>query len=296
MQVNWSLWQKRCYGHGDLVRQGIVTVQQDLPQHLAVLSTSIAAQQWDVARAEVHTLIGMLTFCGLPDLECAMQDLQHVLRHAQSPAAVQENWSRVQQQAEQVLHRLASPLRLIILDRDGVINHDSPDFIRTPDQWQPIEGSIAAIAALKKAGYLVAVATNQSGVGRGLYTEETLAAMHARFADLLAQQGEAIDALVYCPHLPTDDCVCRKPRPGMIQQLLTQFGVLPEEAVVVGDSLRDLQAGWTCGVSAVLVRTGNGQKSEAALPSLESPLKMLWWGGSQQSFENLATWVQFLLK
>jgi D-glycero-D-manno-heptose 1,7-bisphosphate phosphatase len=150
--------------------------------------------------------------------------------------------------------------KLIILDRDGVINHDSPDFIKSTDEWLPLDGSIEAIKRLKNAGKIVAVATNQSGVARGLFDLATLDAMHQKFYHLLAEQNVQLDGLVYCPHGPDDNCDCRKPKPGMILTLLKRFALAPEEAVLVGDSLRDLQAAEAVGVDAVLVKTGKGEK------------------------------------
>ncbi len=153
--------------------------------------------------------------------------------------------------------------KLIILDRDGVINADSDEYVKSADEWQPLPGSIAAIAALKKAGFLVAVATNQSGIGRGLFGLDALKAMHEKLATLLSAQDVVLDALLYCPHGPTEGCACRKPAPGMIKDLLAQFSTPPEQAVVIGDSLRDLQAASAAGVAGLLVKTGKGEKTLA---------------------------------
>ncbi len=151
--------------------------------------------------------------------------------------------------------------KLVILDRDGVINQDSPHFIKSPDEWVPLPGSIEAIAALKQAGFLVAVCTNQSGVGRGYYTEATLSAIHSKMELLLAAQGYAFDAIVYCPHLPEANCACRKPKPGMVENLLAQLNVGPDETWIIGDSFRDLAAGMSAGCRTLLVKTGNGEKT-----------------------------------
>jgi D-glycero-D-manno-heptose 1,7-bisphosphate phosphatase len=152
-------------------------------------------------------------------------------------------------------------MNLIILDRDGVINHDSPHFIKSPDEWVPIPGSIEAIAALKKAGYAVAVCTNQSGVGRGYYDEAMLAKIHAKMSAELADFGFTFDAIAYCPHLPEAGCNCRKPKPGMVLALLKQFNAVPLDTWVVGDSFRDLEAGVAAGCKTLLVKTGNGERT-----------------------------------
>ncbi len=152
---------------------------------------------------------------------------------------------------------------LVILDRDGVINHDSPYYIKNPQEWQPIVGSLQAIVALKKAGHLVTVATNQSGVGRGLFTLKTLNAIHAKMNESLRQLNVSLDGIYYCPHLPDENCECRKPKPGMLLQIKQDF---PEEfanSILVGDSLRDIEAAHAAGCRAALVRTGKGLQTEA---------------------------------
>lgn len=153
--------------------------------------------------------------------------------------------------------------KLIILDRDGVINHDSAYFIKSVAEFQPIKGSLTAIKKLNDAGKIVAVATNQSGIARGLFDESTLNEMHGYLQGLLAQQQAHLDALVYCPHGPDDTCDCRKPKAGMLQALLQQFEVQPEEAVLIGDAYRDLQAAHSIGIDAILVKTGKGKKTLA---------------------------------
>lgn len=152
---------------------------------------------------------------------------------------------------------------LVILDRDGVINADSDAFIKSVDEWQPLPGSIEAIARLKRAGWQVAVATNQSGIGRGLFDEATLHAMHAKLAALLAEQGAALDLIVWCPHAPGQECDCRKPLPGLFHQVAQRLGRPLDGAVAIGDSLRDLQAAVAAGVRPVLVRSGKGERTLA---------------------------------
>lgn len=148
--------------------------------------------------------------------------------------------------------------RLVILDRDGVINEDSPDFIKSLSEWVPLPGSLDAIARLKKAGFVVTVATNQSGIARGLLDEETLAAMHARLAALLAERGCALDMIAWCPHGPDDDCGCRKPRPGLYRRIARELGLPLGGALVIGDSRRDIEAAERVGARPVLVLTGKG--------------------------------------
>ncbi len=155
--------------------------------------------------------------------------------------------------------------RLIILDRDGVINHDSDDFVKTPDEWIPIDGSIQAIAKLSTAGFTVAVATNQSGIGRKLLDKPALDAMHNRLRMLVKDAGGDVDRIVYCPHHPDDGCDCRKPAPGLYQKLSRQYGVPLDGIPIVGDSERDLVAARAVNARPILVLTGNGVKTSAAL-------------------------------
>ncbi len=154
-------------------------------------------------------------------------------------------------------------MKLIILDRDGVINEDSEHFIKSPEEWIPIAGSLEAIARLNAAGYKVAVASNQSGIARGLFTRKTLDAMHQKMHTLLSGHGGHIDAVFYCPHGPDDGCDCRKPRPGLLEQAATQFNTSLEAVTVVGDSLRDIEAARAVGARVLLVRTGKGRHTEA---------------------------------
>lgn len=152
-------------------------------------------------------------------------------------------------------------LKLIILDRDGVINYDSAEYIKTVDEWQPIPGSLSAIAKLKKAGYLIGVATNQSGIGRGYYTETTLHAMHEKMQNLLAVEQASIDAILFCPHAPDENCLCRKPKSEMIINLMKHFSALPEQTLVIGDSWRDIESGKNVGCHTALVLTGKGNET-----------------------------------
>lgn len=155
--------------------------------------------------------------------------------------------------------------RLVVLDRDGVINRDSPDFICSPDDFVPLPGSIEAIGELARAGFAVVVASNQSGVGRGLFSAGTLAAIHARMTAAIEAGGGHLDGIYCCPHRPEDDCSCRKPRPGLLRQIGSDFGVPLAGLPVIGDSWRDLEAAWAVGARAILVRTGNGASAEARL-------------------------------
>jgi D-glycero-D-manno-heptose 1,7-bisphosphate phosphatase len=152
-------------------------------------------------------------------------------------------------------------MKLIILDRDGVINYDSDEYIKSLDEFIPLPGSLEAIARLNQAGYTVVVATNQSGIARGYFTEDTLAQMHAKLEKLLEQIGGKIDAIYYCPHGPDDQCDCRKPKPGLLQQILKEYDVDPDQVLVIGDSLRDLQSALTVGAKPILVKTGKGQRT-----------------------------------
>jgi D-glycero-D-manno-heptose 1,7-bisphosphate phosphatase len=154
-------------------------------------------------------------------------------------------------------------MKTIILDRDGVINIDSALYIKSPAEWKPIEGSLQAIARLNQAGYRVVVATNQSGIGRGLFDMDTLNAMHEKMHKSLAAVGGRIDAIFYCPHTADEQCDCRKPKPGMFERIAKVYNMDLKGVPVVGDSLRDLQAGNAAGCAPILVRTGKGAKTEA---------------------------------
>lgn len=155
----------------------------------------------------------------------------------------------------------AATVRLVVLDRDGVINRESPDFIRRPEEWVPLPGSIEAIAGLTRAGFSVVVASNQSGVGRGLFTAGTLDTIHARMTRTVEDAGGRLAGIWFCPHRPEDGCDCRKPLPGLLRQIEEHFGVALQGAPVIGDSRRDLEAAWRVGARAILVLTGNGQET-----------------------------------
>jgi D-glycero-D-manno-heptose 1,7-bisphosphate phosphatase len=151
--------------------------------------------------------------------------------------------------------------KLIILDRDGVINHDSEQYIKSPDEWRPIAGSLEAIARLNHAGFRVVVATNQSGLGRGLYDTATMIAINERMHKALAQAGGRIDAVFFCPHTAESDCDCRKPKAGMLTEIGRRFGVDLTGVPSIGDSLRDLQAAEAVGAQPILVLTGKGERT-----------------------------------
>lgn len=149
--------------------------------------------------------------------------------------------------------------KFLILDRDGVINDDSPNYIKTPQEWQPIPGAIEAIAQLSQAGWQIAVATNQSGLARGLFDVDTLKAMHEKMTRLITAAGGQLAAIVFCPHHPDEGCVCRKPKPGLLHQLQSKHHfILSPETFFVGDSQKDLDAALEAGVTPVLVETGKG--------------------------------------
>jgi D-glycero-D-manno-heptose 1,7-bisphosphate phosphatase len=154
-------------------------------------------------------------------------------------------------------------MKTIILDRDGVINVDSALYIKSPAEWKPIAGSLEAIARLNQAGYRVVVATNQSGIGRGLFDMDTLNAMHEKMHKALAALGGRVDAIFYCPHTSEDQCDCRKPKPGMYTRIAQVYNMDLAGVPTIGDSLRDLQAGSAAGCIPILVRTGKGTKTEA---------------------------------
>lgn len=160
-------------------------------------------------------------------------------------------------------------MKLIILDRDGVINHDSDLFIKSPDEWKPIPGSLEAIARLNQYGWRVVVASNQSGVGRGLFGMDTLNAIHDKMVKSLAQVGGRLDAIFFCPHAADSTCDCRKPRPGMYLDIAARFNFDLASVPVVGDSLRDLDAAVAVGATPYLVLTGKGGRTldEGGLPA-----------------------------
>jgi len=154
---------------------------------------------------------------------------------------------------------------IIVLDRDGVINQDSSSFIKSADEWIALPGSAAAIKVLNDAGFTVVVATNQSGVGRGLFSLAVLGEIHAKMSSVVTAAGGHLDGIYFCPHEPDAGCVCRKPAPGLLQQVAQHYERTAAELIVVGDSLRDLEAAWAFGAKAILVRTGNGRDTEQQL-------------------------------
>ena len=176
-------------------------------------------------------------------------------------------------------------MKLIILDRDGVINQDSDDFIKSPDEWIPIAGSLEAIARLNQADYRVVVCTNQSGIARGKFNIMTLNAIHQKMHAAAQAVGADIDAVFFCPHAADDNCDCRKPKAGMLESIAKRFDVSLKGVPTIGDSLRDLQAGFVVGCKPYLVRTGKGEKTceKGGLPP------------GTMTFPNLAAVVDHLL-
>ena len=154
---------------------------------------------------------------------------------------------------------------LVILDRDGVINHDSDDYIKSPDEWQPLPGSLEAIAPLCRADYTVVEATNQAGVGRGLFSQEMLIRIHRKMASSIRDKGGRLDSVFFCPHSPAEQCGCRKPKPGMLLEISDRLGIGLSGVPVVGDSLRDLEAAEAAGAIPVLVKTGRGRLTQEKL-------------------------------
>lgn len=175
-------------------------------------------------------------------------------------------------------------MKLVILDRDGTINHDSDEYIKSPQEWRPIDGSLEAIARLTQAGYRVVVATNQSGIARGLFTTQTLFAIHDTMQRALGRIGGRIDAFFFCPHAPDAGCDCRKPQPGMLLEVARRFNVSLKDTYMVGDSRKDLEAAVAAGARPVLVLTGKGRKTrdEGALPA------------GTQAFADLAAFAEQL--
>ena len=146
----------------------------------------------------------------------------------------------------------------VLLDRDGVINFDSPDYILTPDQWLPIPGSLEAIARLTQAGIALAIVSNQSALGRGTIEQDSFNAIHAKMMLAIEQAGGFITHVSYCPHAPDEGCDCRKPKPGMVLDSLAACGAVANHAVMIGDSIRDMQAAYAAGVQGFLVQSGYG--------------------------------------
>lgn len=175
--------------------------------------------------------------------------------------------------------------KFLILDRDGVINHDSPDFIKSADEWIEIENSFLAIKNLSLAGWIICIATNQSGLGRGKFTKADLDAMHTKMLEGVSNLGGKISQIEYCPHLPSENCMCRKPKSGMLEKLARDQKLNLKKSIVIGDSTRDLEAGLNVSATVFLVLSGKGKKTYKELcdhknPNL-NPKKNL------QVFENL---------
>ncbi|MDD2863847.1 MAG: D-glycero-beta-D-manno-heptose 1,7-bisphosphate 7-phosphatase [Methylococcales bacterium] len=168
--------------------------------------------------------------------------------------------------------------KYILLDRDGVINQDSDEFIKSPDEWLPLEKSLDAIALLNQNGYKVVVITNQSGLARGYFNKKTLNSIHAKMRDEAAKVGGEIEAIYFCPHQASDDCKCRKPKAGLLKQFASDYDVDLAEIYFIGDSLRDIQAAQAGGAMPVLVKTGNGAKTLQENPQFLTSLLI---------FENL---------
>lgn len=175
-------------------------------------------------------------------------------------------------------------MTLVILDRDGVINHDSPDFIKNSDEWVPIPGSLEAIARLCEAGFTVTVATNQSGVGRGLLDEDALQRIHGKMNEAVRDAGGQLTAIAYCPHRPDAGCSCRKPEPGLLEALARHVGAPLEDVPCIGDSARDLEAAARSGARPILVLTGNGARTRSD-----------WTGPSPQVCADLAAAADLLI-
>ena len=175
---------------------------------------------------------------------------------------------------------------LVILDRDGVINRDSSDFVKSPEEWIPLPGSIEAIAALSKAGFSVAVASNQSGLARGLFDTAALSEMHQKLHDLVASLGGRVTHIAICPHGPDDGCDCRKPKPGLLHQIGAALDADLAGVPFIGDSLRDLQTAQAAGARPILVRSGNGQSTAESLPPEFSTIEI---------YDDLAAAVAALL-
>ncbi len=155
-------------------------------------------------------------------------------------------------------------MKLVILDRDGTINQDSEQYIKSPAEWKPIPGSLEAIARLTQGGWRIAVATNQSGIARGLFDMSTLNAIHAEMHRAVNLAGGRIDAIFFCPHAADSNCECRKPKPGLLREIASRFGVELDGVPMIGDSTRDVEAAAAAGAQPWLVLTGNGRKTRDA--------------------------------
>lgn len=175
--------------------------------------------------------------------------------------------------------------RLLILDRDGVVNHTSTTYIKEPDEWKPIDGSIEAMSQLYHANWQMVVVSNQSAIGRGLLTLENLYAIHSKMENLLNETGARIEAFFFCPHLPETRCGCRKPQPGLLLQIERRFGINLKGIPFVGDSDKDIEAARQVGARPMLVLTGNGQRTQETMADL----------GDVEVFADLAAVAEHLL-
>ncbi|MDJ0955289.1 MAG: D-glycero-beta-D-manno-heptose 1,7-bisphosphate 7-phosphatase [Arenicellales bacterium] len=180
-------------------------------------------------------------------------------------------------------------MRLVILDRDGVINQDSDDFIKSPEEWIPIPGSLEAIARLCRAEFRIVIITNQSGIARGKLTIDTLNRIHTRMLEHIHQKGGEIDAIMICPHGPDDNCECRKPKPGMFLELAQRLKINLSGVPAVGDSVRDVEAARAAKALPVLVRTGKGMRNAKLLSASED-------FDDVPVFEDLAAFANDLLR
>jgi D-glycero-D-manno-heptose 1,7-bisphosphate phosphatase len=176
-------------------------------------------------------------------------------------------------------------MKLVILDRDGVINHDSDRYIKSPEEWKPIPGSLEAIALLCQAGYRVVVASNQSGIGRGLFDMAMLNAIHAKMHKMVAQAGGRIDAIFFCPHPADSDCDCRKPKHGMFKEIAKRYHMDLKGIPAIGDARRDMEAARAVGALAIMVKTGKGAATLAEGLPYEVPV-----------FDDLARVVAWILE
>lgn len=176
-------------------------------------------------------------------------------------------------------------MQYVILDRDGVINFDSAQYIKSPEEWVPIPGSLSAIAQLNHYGFKVLIATNQSGIARGYYDESILANIHAKLIGELAAHGGKVEEIFYCPHRPEDECACRKPKPGMLYQMRHKYAIDFAQTFFVGDSLIDIEAAQKTGCLPLLVLTGNGKRALEQYPQLSHV----------QTFPNLALAAQYII-
>lgn len=176
-------------------------------------------------------------------------------------------------------------IKLIALDRDGIINEDSPSYIKSPEEWHTVPGSMEAIAKLNRHGYKVVVATNQSGIARGYFTWETLNGLHQKMLAEVKAAGGQIDEIFICPHAPSDNCECRKPKSGLLLQAAKKFKITPQEILMIGDAMRDILAAINCGAKAIFIKTKNKENDLLLAKKAKIPI-----------YENLAEAVDDILK